>query len=119
MSDRCSTTSEQFPSREPGRAAPVIPAAAISPARTRPTGWSASIRRAATKSPTSLADQSLGRSNSTRDQSATFAVAGTEFSREVVSLDSYTGLNSEAIGSGSFASGTVGPVSVLNPPNNF
>jgi catecholate siderophore receptor len=44
-------------------------------------------------------------------------VTGAEISRETVSLDSYNGLNSEAVGAGAFASGTVGPVSVLNPPN--
>jgi catecholate siderophore receptor len=44
-------------------------------------------------------------------------VTGAEIARETVSLDSYTGLNSEAIGAGAFASGTVGPVSVLSPPN--
>jgi catecholate siderophore receptor len=42
-------------------------------------------------------------------------VTGTEFSRERVSIDSYTGLNSEAVGS-AFANGSYGPVSVLNPP---
>lgn len=46
-------------------------------------------------------------------------VAGTEFSREGVSIDSYNGLNSEAVGAGAFASGSVGPVSVLFPPNNL
>jgi catecholate siderophore receptor len=44
-------------------------------------------------------------------------VTGAEISHEAVSLDSYNGLNSEAVGAGAFASGTIGPVSVLNPPN--
>ena len=44
-------------------------------------------------------------------------VTGTEFSRETVSIDSYNGLNSEAVGTGAFANGSIGPVSVLNPPN--
>jgi catecholate siderophore receptor len=44
-------------------------------------------------------------------------VTGTEFSREGVSIDTYNGLNSEAVGAGAFANGTVGPVSVLYPPN--
>ena len=44
-------------------------------------------------------------------------VTGAEISRETVSIDSYNGLNSEAVGAGAFASGTMGPVSVLNPPN--
>jgi catecholate siderophore receptor len=46
-------------------------------------------------------------------------VSGVEFSRERVTIDSYNGLNSEAIGAGAFASGTVGPVSVLGPPNGL
>ena len=46
-------------------------------------------------------------------------VSGVEFSRERVSIDTYNGLNSEAIGAGAFASGTVGPVSVLGPPNGL
>jgi catecholate siderophore receptor len=44
-------------------------------------------------------------------------VSGGIISHEKVSIDSYNGLNSEAVGAGAFASGTVGPVSVLNPPN--
>ncbi|HTV31061.1 MAG TPA: TonB-dependent receptor [Xanthobacteraceae bacterium] len=44
-------------------------------------------------------------------------VAGLEGSQEDVSIDSYNGLNSEAIGVGAFANGSVGPVSVLSPPN--
>ncbi len=44
-------------------------------------------------------------------------VTGTEFSRETVSIDSYNGLNSEAVGTGAFANGSIGPVPVLNPPN--
>jgi catecholate siderophore receptor len=44
-------------------------------------------------------------------------VAGTEFSREGVSIDTYNGLVSEAVGPAAFANGTVGPVSVLFPPN--
>jgi len=46
-------------------------------------------------------------------------VSGVEFSRERVTIDSYNGLNSEAIGAGAFASGTVGPVSALGPPNGL
>ena len=44
-------------------------------------------------------------------------MTGAEISREAVSIDTYTGLNSEAIGAGAFANGSVGPVSVLDPPN--
>src|SRR6185503_5840200 len=44
-------------------------------------------------------------------------VTGTQVSGERVSIDSYNGLTSEAIGANAFANGSVGPVSVLNPPN--
>jgi catecholate siderophore receptor len=48
------------------------------------------------------------------------AVAGTEISRERVSIDSYTGLSSEALGSGAFSgSGTLSSVSVYAPPNTL
>jgi catecholate siderophore receptor len=48
------------------------------------------------------------------------AVAGTEVSRERVSIDSYTGLSSEAIGAGAFSgSGSLGGVSVYDPPNTL
>ena len=46
------------------------------------------------------------------------AVIGSEISRERVSIDSYTGLASKAIGSGAFTgSGALLNVSVFNPPN--
>jgi catecholate siderophore receptor len=46
------------------------------------------------------------------------AVMGTEVSREQVSIDSYTGLASEALGSGAFSgSGSFMNASVYNPPN--
>ena len=44
-------------------------------------------------------------------------VSGAEISGETVSIDSYNGLTSEALGPGAFANGSVGPVSALNPPN--
>jgi catecholate siderophore receptor len=44
-------------------------------------------------------------------------VTGAEVSHEKVTIDTYTGLNSEAVGAGAFASGSVGPVSVLYPPD--
>ena len=64
-----------------------------------------------------LAHQSFGTLKFDTGPIRNTLIAGAEISREVVSLDSYDGLNSEAIGSGAFASGTVGPVSVLSPPN--
>jgi catecholate siderophore receptor len=42
-------------------------------------------------------------------------VAGAEVSHEKVSIDTYAGLNSEAVGGGAFANGSIGPVSVLSP----
>jgi catecholate siderophore receptor len=46
------------------------------------------------------------------------AILGAEASREHVSIQSYSGLSSEAIGSGSFSgSGSLTGVSVFNPPN--
>lgn len=44
-------------------------------------------------------------------------VAGVEASQERVSLDSYNGLSSEDVGVGAFANGSIGPVSILSPPN--
>jgi catecholate siderophore receptor len=44
-------------------------------------------------------------------------VAGIEGSQEDVGIDTYNGLNSEALGAGAFANGSVGPISVLSPPN--
>ncbi len=66
-----------------------------------------------------LADQSFGTLKFDTGPVRHTFIGGAEISHEVVSLDSYNGLNSEAIGAGAFASGTVGPVSVLNPPNNL
>jgi catecholate siderophore receptor len=48
------------------------------------------------------------------------AVVGTEFSRERVSIDSYTGLASEAVGAGAFTgSGSLINQSVFAPPNTL
>ena len=44
-------------------------------------------------------------------------VTGAQVSGERVSIDSYNGLMSEAVGPGAFANGSIGPVSALNPPN--
>ncbi len=64
-----------------------------------------------------LADQSFATIKFDTGPVRNTLVTGAEISRETVSIDSYNGLNSEAVGAGAFASGTVGPVSVLNPPN--
>ncbi len=47
-------------------------------------------------------------------------VFGAEISRERTSIDSYTGLSSEAIGSGAFSgSGSLANQSIFNPPNQL
>jgi len=66
-----------------------------------------------------LADQSFATIKFDTGPVRNTLVTGAEISRETVSIDSYNGLNSEAVGAGAFASGTVGPVSVLNPPNSL
>ncbi len=46
------------------------------------------------------------------------AIVGAEFSREHVSIQGYSGLSSEAIGSGAFSgSGSLSNVPIFNPPN--
>jgi catecholate siderophore receptor len=48
------------------------------------------------------------------------AVAGVEVSREISSIDSYTGLSSEAIGAGAFnGSGSASGLSIYNPQDTF
>jgi catecholate siderophore receptor len=64
-----------------------------------------------------LADQALSTLKFNTGPVLNTLVTGAEISGERVSIDSYRGLNSEAIGSGAFANGSVGPVSALNPPN--
>lgn len=64
-----------------------------------------------------LADQSAATIKFDTGPVRNTVVTGAEISRETVSIDSYNGLNSEAVGAGAFASGSVGPVSALNPPN--
>jgi catecholate siderophore receptor len=66
---------------------------------------------------TVVADQTIAQYKFITGPVRNTLVTGTEFSREGVSIDTYNGLNSEALGSGSFANGSVGPVSVLYPPN--
>jgi catecholate siderophore receptor len=66
-----------------------------------------------------VADQSAAQTKFFTGPVEHTVVTGAEFSRERVSIDSYTGLNSEAVGAGAFANGAVGPVSVLDPPNDL
>jgi catecholate siderophore receptor len=46
-------------------------------------------------------------------------VTGADFSRERVSIDTYSGLSSEAVGTPFSGSGAVGPEPVLSPPNDL
>ena len=80
-----------------------------------PAGWTACLNAQTRYQVTNVvADQ----------QSATFKfdtgpvqntiITGAEVSREQVSIDTYSGLGSEAVGN-VFANGSIGPVSVLNP----
>ena len=64
-----------------------------------------------------LADQSYGTIKFDTGPVRNTVVTGAEISRETVSLDTYTGLTSEAIGANANATGGIGPISVLNPPN--
>ena len=65
-----------------------------------------------------MADQTDAAISSRPDRSRIPSIIGTEFSRERVSIDSYNGLTSEAIGAGAFnGSGSLLSVSVFDPPN--
>jgi catecholate siderophore receptor len=64
-----------------------------------------------------LADQALATLKFRTGPVLNTLVSGAEISGERVSIDSYNGLTSEALGAGAFANGSVGPVSALNPPN--
>ena len=90
-----------------------------SPAPIRPTGRSASIRSAVIRSPTVLADQSAATIKFDTGPVRHTVVAGAEISQEKVSIDTYTGLTSEAVGDARSPAGSVGPVSVLYPPNDL
>jgi catecholate siderophore receptor len=64
-----------------------------------------------------LADQFLSTLKFNTGPVLNTLVTGAEVSGERVSIDTYTGLSSEALGAGAFANGSV-LSSVLNPPNN-
>jgi len=66
-----------------------------------------------------LADQSAATIKFDTGSVRHTVVTGIEASQEDVSIDSYNGLNSEALGAGAFANGSVGPISVLSPPNDL
>jgi catecholate siderophore receptor len=66
-----------------------------------------------------LADQSAATIKFATGPVVNTVVTGAEFSRESTSIDTYNGLNSEAVGPAAFANGSVGPVSVVDPPNSL
>jgi catecholate siderophore receptor len=68
---------------------------------------------------TVLADQSAATIKFDTGAIRHTVVTGVEASQEDVSIDSYNGLNSEAVGVGAFANGSIGPISVLDPPNDL
>ncbi len=68
---------------------------------------------------TVLADQSAATIKFDTGAVRHTVVTGFEASQEGVSIDTYNGLNSEAVGAGAFANGSVGPISVLDPPNDL
>jgi catecholate siderophore receptor len=67
---------------------------------------------------TVLADQSAATIKFDTGPVQHTVVTGAEVSQERVSIDTYSGLTSEAVGM-PFASSSIGPVSVLDPPNNL
>jgi catecholate siderophore receptor len=64
-----------------------------------------------------LADQSYATIKFDTGPVRNTVVTGAEIDRETVSLDTYTGLTSEAVGVNANTTGGIGPVSILNPPN--
>ena len=64
-----------------------------------------------------LADEALATLKFNTGPVRNTLVTGTQISGERVSIDSYNGLTSETLGPSAFANGSIGPVSVLNPPN--
>jgi catecholate siderophore receptor len=67
---------------------------------------------------TVLADQSAATIKFDTGPVQHTVVTGAEVSQEKTSIDSYSGLTSEAVGT-PFAGSSVGPVSVLDPPNDL
>ena len=65
-----------------------------------------------------LADQFLSTLKFNTGPVQSTLITGSEISGERVSIDTYNGLTSEALGPGAFANGSV-LASVLNPPNNL
>ena len=99
--------------------APATPRPATSPTQI-PATWMACLNPQSRYQVTNvLADQSYGTIKFDTGPVRNTVVTGAEIARETVSLDTYTGLTSEAIGADANATGGIGPVSILNPPNSL
>ncbi len=83
-----------------------------------PTNWTVCLNPQTRYQVTNVvADQSAATLKFDTGPVQNTVVSGVEASREQVSIDTYAGLGSEAIGPGAFATGSIGPVPVLDPTN--
>jgi len=95
--------------------------AATSLAGTNPANWTVCLNPLSRYQVTTVqADQTAATIKFDTGPVQNTVVTGVEVSHEKVSIDTYSGLSSEAIGPGAFnGSGSYGPASVLNPPNDL
>jgi catecholate siderophore receptor len=95
--------------------------AATSLAGTNPANWTVCLNPLSRYQVTTVqADQTAATIKFDTGPVKNTVVTGVEVSHEKVSIDTYSGLSSEAIGPGAFnGSGSYGPVSVLDPPNDL
>ena len=83
-----------------------------------PAGWTVCLNPLSRYQVTTVqADQSAATIKFDTGPVRNTVVTGIELSHEQVSIDTYSGLTSEGA-AGMFANGSVGPVSVLSPPND-
>ena len=109
-----------IPEQETNPAKPCTPGSAPTTlAGSDPAGWTVCLNPQSRYQVTNvLADQSAATIKFDTGPVRNTVVTGVEASQERVSLDTYGGLTSEAVGAGAFSSsGSYGPVPVLDPPN--
>jgi catecholate siderophore receptor len=109
-----------IPEQEANAAKPCTPGSAPTTlAGSNPADWTVCLNPLSRYQVTDVvADQSAATVKFDTGPVRHTVVTGAEVSQEKVSIDTYTGLTSEAVGAGAFSgSGSYGPVSVLNPPN--
>jgi catecholate siderophore receptor len=109
-----------IPEQETNPAKPCTPGSAPTTlAGSDPAGWTVCLNPLSRYQVTTvLADQTAATIKFATGPVRHTLVTGAEASREKVSIDTYNGLTSEAIGAGAFSgSGAYGPVAVLYPPN--